>query len=99
MTDLMNWKERQIQLLMALDEARDTLKDDADPVAMFSVIVALLGKTFAAENVAIYINGYAGQENDTVITQGMVEGLALELCKQAVTFETPGALTGSPFAH
>jgi adenylate cyclase len=99
MTDLMTWKERQIQLLMALDEARDTLKDDADPVAMFTVIVALLAKTFAAEVAAIYINEEGTEDGEIIIARGTTNDIAKAACRQAVSYETPRSVSGTPFLH
>lgn len=99
MTNTMTQPHRQIQLLLALDEARDTLKDDLDPVTMFAAIAALLREHFEADVSAIYIMDNATEDSEIIIVHGADEAVLRPLCQQAVAFEKPQSLTDTPFAH
>ncbi|MCU0511131.1 MAG: GAF domain-containing protein [Anaerolineae bacterium] len=91
--------ERQIALLMALDAARDSLKDDTDPVAMFTRIVRLLCDNFHAGAGAIYITDDTTEDTALTIALGLDEAAARALCRQALTFTQPQPLAAAPFAQ
>ncbi|MGB1288448.1 MAG: hypothetical protein ACPG7F_18080, partial [Aggregatilineales bacterium] len=47
--------EKQLNLLIALDEARDTLDDDVDPMSTFEAIIYLLKQEFEADACALLL--------------------------------------------
>ncbi len=92
-------KERQLELLIALDEARDSIDDETDPMWMFRRIVRVLKQHFQADACAILLIDVQSNEAGAVIAAGMPQDMALTLTKEAAKFKEPQHLTSSAWKH
>jgi len=92
-------KERQLQLLIDLDEARDSVDDESDPMWMFRRIVRVLKEHFEADACAILLIDVQSNEAGAVIAAGMPQDMALSLTREAVKFKQPQSLTSSAWEH
>jgi class 3 adenylate cyclase len=92
-------RESQLWLLMALDKVRDTLDSDQQPDTMFRAIASLLKQHFQADACAILLIENGDQETEVLVTIGAAADVARELCKQAMTAETPAYLTTDHWAQ
>ncbi len=99
MPDTTTRKERQLQLLIALDEARDSLKDNHDPLAMFQAIVDLLQSRFAADACAVFITEDTTEDTELIIAVGIDEAVVLPLCKIALIYTLPHVLPDTPWMY
>lgn len=81
-------KERELQLILKLDQVRDSLHDDEDPQDMFDDIVALLKDTFKAEACGIMLVAETSDDIELVATTGMPHDMAVEVCRNAM--QEPG---------
>lgn len=93
------WKDRQLQLLIALDDARDSIDDHTDPMWMFRRIVRVLKQNFTAEACAIFLQDVQTLDAAAVIAVGIPQDMALELCREAVAFSSPQPLGKSAWKH
>jgi adenylate cyclase len=82
----------QISLLLALDGARDALRDDSDPASMFQAIIRLLKSQFHAEASAIMLLDESARVIELVIADGLTETRAVELCWAALPLNEPQPL-------
>lgn len=85
-------QDEQIKLLMALDQARDALRDDSDPASMFQSIVHLLREQFQADACALMLLNETSKITELVVSSGLPESHAEALCWQALELTTPGTL-------
>lgn len=92
-------KTRQLQLVMKLDEVRDSLRDEDDPQFMFDDLVLLLKKWFEADACAIMLVEETSDEVELVASEGVPETIAVDLCRKAM--EKPGikAMTDAPWPN
>lgn len=97
--DALVQKERQLGLLLALDQARDRDVVITDPVAMLEEIVQLLAAHFDVEACALMLLDDAGVEVEQVICHDVDESTAIVLCKQALHVQTPAPITTEYWAH
>lgn len=97
--DALVQKERQLGLLLALDQARDRDVVITDPVAMLEEIVQLLAAHFDVEACALMLLDDAGVEVEQVICYDVDESTAIVLCKQALHVQTPAPITTEYWAH
>jgi GAF domain-containing protein len=90
-------KERELQLLLAVDAIRDA--DDEDPQRMFDAINDLLASTFQADGCAIALLAETNDDIEWLAFKGMSEDAAITLCRAALTRESPAPLNveGWPF--
>lgn len=90
-------KERELQLLLAVDAIRDA--DDEDPQRMFDAIIDLLASTFKADGCAIVLLAETSDDIEWLAYKGMDEAAAIRLCRAALSHETPAPLDveGWPF--
>lgn len=99
MSDMNTRKERQLQLLIALDEARDALRDSHNPLGMFQAIVELLTHRFNADACAILVTEDTTEDMELTICVGVEEAVALPLCKIALEYAAPHPLPETPWQY
>ena len=89
----------QLDLLLALDQARDRVNMAGDPSAMLRAIVELLQARFAADAAALLILDQTGHEPDAIITASITESTALELGQAALKLQAPGIIREKQREH
>ncbi len=89
MPDAPAQKERQLNLVLALDSARDA---HAEAHAMFQAMVQNMRTTFEADACALLILTDSGDDVEFIAQSGMGSQLAVALCKQATQLSTPTGL-------
>ncbi|NWG17405.1 MAG: GAF domain-containing protein [Chloroflexi bacterium] len=90
---------RALQLVLALDRARDTLHDDGDPNAMFLKLAELLKQDFEAEGCAIVLVAETSDDIECVASAGLPDAVCTQLCRQAMDLPTPAPLPDSRWAY
>ena len=92
------WKERTLQLVLALDKVRDSYVDSATPNQMFDTFAELLRDQLAADACAIAVADADGmlayQAN-----AGFEPAEAEALCREALGRSGSGPLTSSRWPH
>jgi adenylate cyclase len=81
-------RERELQLIFALDRARDRLHDNDEPQTMFEAIVALLKEQFKAEACAILLVTETSDDVEMLAYSGMDAAAALAACQTALSNTT-----------
>lgn len=97
--DSLDRKERELQLLLAMDSVRDTLDDDTDPQRMFDSIAALLKERLETDAAAIMLVAETSEDVECVAALGLPNDMATDLCREAFQMETPGTIKTSSWAH
>jgi adenylate cyclase len=97
--ELLQQKERQLKLLLALDRARDAIEAYSDPGTMFAAIAQLLKEYFAADACAILLADSTSDIIESLVCDGVDEQPALDLCRQAMKLVIPGELDGASWPH
>jgi class 3 adenylate cyclase len=97
MTDSL--KEKQLDLLIAMDAARDSVDEDSDPMMMFRHIVRLLKVYFEADAAAVLLVDVKTGETELIASVGMPQNMATELAREAMNFQTPQAISTSAWRH
>lgn len=100
-TDLPNAarSSRELQLVIALDRARDMLNDDGDPQRMFETIANLLKTSLQAEGCAIMLVAETSDDIDCLASPGVPDAIAVELCRQAMELPAPASLPESRWSY
>lgn len=98
-TDALAKKDRQLKLVLALDDARDALQDEDDPKEMFKAIVDLLKHNFEADAAAIMLVAETSDDIENLSVNGVPDDVAVELCREVMRFEKPGPLKTSLWTH
>lgn len=91
--------DRHIRLIMTLDAARDSLRDDADPASMFHAILRILREQFDTDACAIMLLDEQGKESDLIDALGIDDAAAETLCWQAIRFSEPTPLKTVDWQH
>jgi adenylate cyclase len=91
--------QRQLQLLLDLDAARDALHDNDDPLSMFQAIAVLLREQFHADACALLLLDELGRDVEAVVTYGLSEPAAIKLCWQATRLSEPAGIPDTDWAH
>jgi len=93
-------KERELQLVLALDKVRDNLEDDGDPQTMIQAIVDLLKNSVEADAFAITMLMETSDDIEYSVNQGFDENDAVALCREASHHVLPLSISNSqwPFA-
>ncbi|MBC7813312.1 MAG: hypothetical protein H7175_19290 [Burkholderiales bacterium] len=93
-------KERELQLVLALDKVRDNLEDDGDPQTMIQAIVDLLKNSVEADAFAITMLMETSDDIEYNVNQGFDENDAVSLCREASHHVLPLSISNSqwPFA-
>lgn len=92
-------KEREFQLVLALDSIRDSFDDQAEPETMFAAIVDLLKIRFEAQACGLFILAENDDEIECAVGSGMSRDAVIELCRRAVDFSDWSALTDWRWKH
>ncbi len=92
-------KERELQLVMALDHVRDTLHDDEDPQGMFDAIADYLNGEFEAEACAILLVAETSDDIESISAVGMEEDVAIDLCRRAMETPEVHSLENAPWPY
>ncbi len=99
MTDPLEEKERQLELILALDEIRDTLDESHNPSAMFDSIAQFLQNTFAADACAIMLLTETSDDVEYISSIGVPSERAVSLCKLTMHLAEPGAVDTALWQH
>lgn len=97
MTDQL--KQKQLDLLIAMDAARDSVDEGSDPMMMFRHIVRILKVYFEAEAACVLLVDVKTGETELIAAIGMPQDMAIDLAREAMTFENPQALSSSAWQH
>jgi adenylate cyclase len=97
--DTLGQKDQQLQLMLALDVARDAVHDRDDPEAMFHATAKIMKEQFNADSCAILLIDETGKETDMIVSLGIAEEQALKLCWEAVKLTSPDALPDVAWTH
>jgi hypothetical protein len=92
-------KDRELRLLLALDDIRDSASDDDDPRAMLTTIVHLLLEHFKAAACALALLEETSDEFAFFAFEGIDEALTPDLCRAALSHTQPTTLTNSAHPH
>ncbi|MDQ7025384.1 MAG: adenylate/guanylate cyclase domain-containing protein [Anaerolineae bacterium] len=92
-------KNRQLQLLLALDEARDSIDDSGNPMAMFRQIVRILKQHFNADGCAILLVDTKTRETEAISSIGIPQDMAEELAREALDYTKPKPLAASAWQY
>ncbi len=97
--DQLTHKERQLELLLALDKARDAVDIHGDPHAMFHAILKIIKSYFTADACAVMTFIENPQEIETISHLGTDQAVAVGLCQQAIELTIPARLQTDEWAH
>lgn len=92
-------KDKQLDLLIAMDAARDSVDEDSDPMMMFRHIVRLLKVYFDADAACVLLVDVKTGETELVAATGMPQDMAIDLAREAMDFEDPKVLSSSAWKH
>jgi adenylate cyclase len=84
--------QRDVQLLLALDHARDTLDENSEPEAMFNTLAGLIREQFKAEACAILLLEEQTQQIEYLAKVGMEAQAAETACRVAMQLDVPAPL-------
>lgn len=98
-TDDAAQKQRQLNLILELDKARDAPEVMDDPTYMFRAIANLLKRTFNADACAIMLVDEASDEVESIVAFGVPDDMAIDLCRQAMSFKKSSPLKTSLWAN
>jgi adenylate cyclase len=98
-TDALALKERELKLVLALDDVRDMLEDGNDPHEMFHRIANLLKSTFEADAAAVMLVAETSDDIDSLAAVGLPSDTAAELCREAMKLEHPAPIKTSLWAY
>ncbi|MDZ4766879.1 MAG: hypothetical protein SGI73_20255 [Chloroflexota bacterium] len=88
-------KDRQLRLLLAIDEVRDATDDDNEPRPMLLAILRLLLETFAAHGGALALLEETSDEIEHLVFEGIDETAAVAACRTALqTLDTTTNIIG-----
>lgn len=97
MTDKL--KQLQLDLLIAMDAARDGVDEDSDPMMMFRHIVRLLKVYFEADASSVLLVDVKTGETELIAAVGMPQDMGMTLAGDAMQFKTPQALSESAWKY
>lgn len=90
---------RQLEILLALDKARDSIMEGDDPLLMFEKIMAILRDYFKVDGCVLLITTDETEAHDIVINEGMSRALAHQLGRQVMTYSQPTTFSDGTWAH
>jgi adenylate cyclase len=91
--------EQQLQLLLALDKARDSIGEQSEPRNMFDQIVRVLRQHFQADACGLLLTEDTTHDEDIIIATGIPDDMAQELAQQAIECATPSPLEHRAWAY
>ncbi len=92
-------KTQELELVQKLDQIRDRLNEDGDPLEMFESFLEMLANTFQSEACAILILAETSMDTEVLACRGMPAGLAETLCRTALEHSDIQSVPNSPWAH
>lgn len=92
-------KEKQLNLLIALDKARDSLDSLSDPTLMFKQIARTLRQFYAADAAALLLINVETQNPEVTIGVGMPQNMVLELGREAMQFKKPQVINSTAWKY
>ena len=92
-------KEQQLDLILALDSARDSLHANDDPASMFRAILHIIRDQFQADACAIMLVDEPGHAVEMIETYAISDSRAIELCHQATELTQPGPVLDDDWQH
>ncbi len=96
--DALAQKTRELQTVLKIDQIRDMLVDDEDPREMFESIARLIKDSFQADACAIMLVAETSDDVELVVSTGMPETLAIDLCHRGLNESGITVITG-PWTH
>lgn len=97
MTDKL--RKLQLNLLIAMDAARDGIDEESDPMMMFRHIVRLLKVYFEADACSVLLVDVKTGETELIAAVGMPQDMGMVLARDAMEFDVPKALNHSAWRH
>jgi adenylate cyclase len=94
-----NIKEKQLNLLMAMDAARDSVDETSDPMMMFRHIVRVLKVYFDADAASVLLVDVKTGETELIAAVGMPQPMAIELAREAMAYEHPKSLSNTAWKY
>ena len=92
--------QRELQLIMALDKARDVLNVKLDPAAMLQAIAQHLKSIFNADGCALMVLTETDDKKvEYIASAGQMRLSAVDLCHQALQFDKPSPLQTDQWTH
>lgn len=91
--------DQHLNLILAVDAARDALQENADPSSMFQKIVRLLKEQLKADASALLLLDESGKAIELIVSSGIPEDRASEVCRQAVQLVEPTPVPHSEWAN
>lgn len=85
-------KDRELRLLLAIDEVRDSADDDADPRPMLNALLNLLLETFEATSGALALLAETSDDIEYISAQNADSDHAVEICQIALALEQPAQI-------
>jgi hypothetical protein len=82
-------KDRELRLLLAIDEVRDSADDDADPRPMLNALLNLLLETFEASSGALALLAETSDDIEYIANLNVDSDHAVEICQIALALEQP----------
>ncbi|MBL8116118.1 MAG: GAF domain-containing protein [Anaerolineae bacterium] len=92
-------KQPELELVLKLDQIRDTLHDDGDPQVMFEAAASFLQSWFGCEACAIMLITETSDDIELLAVQGIPVQLATKLCRRAMASSGKQLLTESPWEY
>jgi len=97
--DALQQKEHELELVMRLDQVRDTLSDDGEPQSMFDVLVTLLKEWFECSAAAILLVAETSDDIELISAIGLPTHMAIELCQTALQQSGSNLLANAPWKY
>ncbi|MEM9950577.1 MAG: adenylate/guanylate cyclase domain-containing protein [Chloroflexota bacterium] len=92
-------KHLQLDLLIAMDAARDRVDEDSDPMMMFRHIVRLLKVYFEADATCVLLVDVKTGETELVAAVGMPQDMGIILATDAMKLENPHPISDSAWEY
>lgn len=92
-------KEKQLDLLVAMDAARDSVDESSDPMMMFRHIVRVLKVYFEADAASVLLVDVKTGETELIAAVGMPQQMGVELAREAMKYDNPQSLNNTAWKH
>lgn len=92
-------QDEGLRLTFALDQIRDVFDEHDDPEAMFAAILRLLSVHFHASHGAIVLLAEEDGDVEALVTSGLGQGEALDLCRAAMRSPRPAPIDNPYWPH
>ncbi|MBI1278544.1 MAG: GAF domain-containing protein [Anaerolineaceae bacterium] len=97
--DALQQKEHELELVIQLDQVRDTLNDDGDPQNMFDALVKLLHEWFKCSAAAIMLVAETSDDVELISAEGMPVHVTTQLCQTALRQSGSHLLENAPWKY